>query len=761
MRKRLLLILSLLVCILIASCHKSNKLVKSEVDVLLSEADSLFNETKVYEALSKQTKAYQAAKNVGEKACVQVNMSQCHYFVGEVVIARNLLEQALAVLDTVSNTSQGMLIDHKLEGQMLYAEVLKSLGFDKKAERQYMIASRTALESDHREEYVECRLEVLSLISHSNNYGSAIDGYRDLLNYCHGPQFATSRFNIYQHLHSLFLSIGNTMEADAYLSAMKQMTSETDLFNNHIINVSEMRQRALANDLDGMANCVGRLRKDVLDPSLAGYYEFYAMGLLGEYYLQREQYDSAAYYIKRYCAMTADDTRPMIVALSSLLKAQIMIFENKFDSARVILNDKELKQICNYAVDLNQRYYNTLSNYYYHTGNYRESYANMRRMSILMDSSRNELLSHNIAYRNMAHQRDTTIITNSIKIRQQQNELDSLTFWRRVWICITIATIAGSLIVALNYALSMVREREKEICQQNMHLQHEVVRHTSILQTQKVELERTNSKLNREIEYASRIQNDILPSEARMDSPMLLGHSLNYMPCNHISGDFYWFYNIGNKRFICCADATGHGIPGAFVAMVCSTILNDIAALSPSSSANLMTDLDANMRNILMNNGTTHGNDSVDMSMVCLDEATNKCSISLSRHHAYIVRTDGTVEILEGVKRSIGDLDEAFIAREFKNIELQMNEGDMLYLTTDGFESQFGGPKGQKLKRKRMITILKEAASFPINKRKNFINQHFVDWKGNNEQTDDVLIIGLCFKRTGESKVDGIQKNII
>lgn len=723
------------------------------VDSLLSVADVYFGNDDVVNALSIQTQAYTISKSEQDRANVEIEIARCHFYGNNLMMAHKFVEQALKFYDKPLSQKNKSLMNSKLRALNLYAMILEKEGEKKEAIRQYSRAASLARSLGNINAYINTQMIVLKNESDVGNYASAIDGYRVLLRYCPRTTMPVERFMVLNRLHNVFLSIGNSHEAADYLYEMRGLIDKSDEYNSYLVAVAELLQHNNETRQDSVKieDCVSRLRKYVENVDMIRSADYNAMGLIAEYYIKHEKHDSAQIYAHKFCKVLAEqqfEADPHLLCYANIIHAQSHIRDAQRDTARMLLFDKELINNCNRYIDVLPRYYELLSEYYYQSGDYKKSYRYISRMTDIVDSIKNEVLSHNFAYRDMAHHRDTIILSNNIKINQKQSELESLAFWQKIWVFIIVVTIVLAISVALNVLLDVLKEREKILCQQNLRLQHEVVRQTSVLQSQKIELEKTNEKLNREIEYASRIQHDILPPEDRLQSSALKGHFVFYRPCSHISGDFYWFRQVGTKLLIVCADATGHGIPGAFVAMVCSTILNDItASLSDVSSVSLLTELDRNMRNILLNNVNTHGNDSVDLSVVCIDNVTKKVTIALSRHYAYIVRNDGTLETIAGVKRSIGDLDEAFVAREFVEHECFFDDGDMIYLTTDGLESQFGGPEGKKLKRKRMTDLFVSLAQQSPSSQGRFLDNYFNNWKQDYEQTDDVLVIGLCFNK--------------
>lgn len=718
--------------------------VDTSIDSLLTLADTLNKQLRTSEAVSCQMKAYMRARSDRQKARVQVALARSHYSMGDMSISREFIEQSVRYYDTATVVDDSMM-DSKIDAMMFYSKLLTSLGQSSASVKNYSRVADFAKNSGNIFSYIDAQMHVLHAEEVSGNYAAAIEGYRDLLQVCVPSKYGKQRFMVLNALNRLFLSLGNSREAGIYLHEMKILSSGSDV-DVFMVDIADMRQSVLVKDSVRMRTCVNRLRVDVVNQSLLDYYDYNAFGLLGEYYLGCHMYDSARYYINKFYKLTTDDDRKVVGAYANLIKAQSLLIDHKMDSVHNILFNGLMGDVCARNIELAGRYYRLLSDYYYKIGDFNNSYLFMRRSTQMTDSVNAEVLSQNLAYRDMAYQRDTTILSNNIKSGQLQSRIDTLAFWQMVWIMIIVVAVIVVVIFVLHLGNKMQTEREKEIYHQNRMLQHEVVRQTSILQTQKMELENTNERLTKEIEYASRIQRDILPMESEMDCASLKGHFIFYRPCSHISGDFYWFHDDGKRLYICCADATGHGIPGAFVAMVCSTILNDVISKPDQSVSTIMTELDSNLRNILLNNEHAHGNDSVDMTIACLDYVSGKVTLSLARHNAYIVRADGSVERIQGIKRSIGEVEETFVSREYQDFDVNLADGDMLYLTTDGLESQFGGPDNKKMKRTRMMNYMSEIANAPVEHQYRALNDIFYKWKGDNEQTDDVLVIGLCYK---------------
>ena len=129
--------------------------------------------------------------------------------------------------------------------------------------------------------------------------------------------------------------------------------------------------------------------------------------------------------------------------------------------------------------------------------------------------------------------------------------------------------------------------------------------------------------------------------------------------------------------------------------------------------------------------------------MLCIDESTQKMTIALARHTAYVVRERGEMLKIPGVKRSIGDTDPEFVKRPYAETTLDLHKGDCLYMTSDGYESQLGGPLYKKMKRNRMTELFLKYYMLPLNLQMKSLDDELLAWQNGGEQTDDVLMMGM------------------
>jgi len=310
--------------------------------------------------------------------------------------------------------------------------------------------------------------------------------------------------------------------------------------------------------------------------------------------------------------------------------------------------------------------------------------------------------------------------------------------WRTWWFVLSVIFI-GAVIVVL-----IVRQREKAQKKIQLYLEKELDARTSVVLKQKDKIELQNLEITDSINYAKRIQTNILPDFGKVKESFSQAFLL-FRPRDIVSGDFYWFDKISDEKFILvCADSTGHGVPGAFMSMIGSTLLQDIVnrqhITKPSAVLKM---LDSQIFSTLNQNVELGvSNDGMDMVV---------CEINIKKRHVrfasamrpVILVLDGEPLYIKGNRCSVGG--ESVIEKYFDDQEYYINEGDTLYLFSDGLPDQFGGADGKKLKIARLKKLIEDVAILPLSGQKEVISKFYDEWKGDYDQVDDILLIGIRF----------------
>ena len=324
------------------------------------------------------------------------------------------------------------------------------------------------------------------------------------------------------------------------------------------------------------------------------------------------------------------------------------------------------------------------------------------------------------------------ILLFSIKIRKP--------FWKTWWF-ITLSILSA---IALIFTVITVRERNHRKLQE--YLEKELLERTREVYKQKGEIERKNKDITDSINYAQRIQYSILPTKAN-----LLDHCseafILYRPRDIVSGDFYWFdyFPKDNNLLIICADSTGHGVPGAFMSLIGATLINDITKqLDVKTPADILYRLEKNVQSTLnQNRDSEQTQDGMDVAVCQINTKTYKVKIA-SAMRPYIIYKDGVRTVYKGSRASIGGLHyHDSDTKVFEINEIQLSKGDTIYMYTDGYADQFGGPQGKKMKTSRLQNILNDVQSRDMEEQRRVLQENFELWKGDQDQVDDVLMIGV------------------
>ena len=292
---------------------------------------------------------------------------------------------------------------------------------------------------------------------------------------------------------------------------------------------------------------------------------------------------------------------------------------------------------------------------------------------------------------------------------------------------------------------ALMRMRD-DLLSYRSEMEQKVRAQTQEIRRQKEEVEIQKEKvtalyidLQSSIDYAQRLQETIWPNDASIKR-MFPDSFVFFRPKATVSGDFYWFKELGGKKVFAAADCTGHGVPGAFMSLVGHNVLNTVTKVftKPSQILNNANRLAVDVLRPV--DGETYMRDGMDIALCTIDQKAMTLEFSGAHNPVYIVR-NGELITIESDPFSIG----SYInnEREFTNHNVNLRDGDCLYIFSDGYADQFGGPKGKKFMRKRFRELLLEISHLPMPEQKWRLMDTLDRWQGNQEQVDDILVIGI------------------
>jgi serine phosphatase RsbU (regulator of sigma subunit) len=275
------------------------------------------------------------------------------------------------------------------------------------------------------------------------------------------------------------------------------------------------------------------------------------------------------------------------------------------------------------------------------------------------------------------------------------------------------------------------------------------------LQVKILEIEFAHEEIKQSINFGQKIQEALLPNISILRN-VFPNSFIYYKSKDIVSGDFYWFTSIGEKFLIAAVDCTGHGVPGAFMSMLGIVLLNDIIKNNNiNDAAKVLDELRSQVKKSLQQSGKTDElQDGMDIVFCIIDNNTLEMSFAGAFNPLWMVKSSDTklknnelhnknesiITIYETDEQPVGvyPLEKAFTEKR-----IQLEKNDLLYLFTDGYISQLNPDKNKSFRSDRLKKLLSDIHCLPLEEQKQILEKNFDDWKGYNNQTDDILIIGI------------------
>ena len=308
----------------------------------------------------------------------------------------------------------------------------------------------------------------------------------------------------------------------------------------------------------------------------------------------------------------------------------------------------------------------------------------------------------------------------------------------------TIYAYIAYIVIFILFVRILIRINSKRLREANIKLENIVQQRTAEIVAQKDEIEEKNKTITESIEYAKTIQEAILTSDEFFNNTFN-DHFILFNPKDIVSGDFYWAYQTKDEKiFWVAADCTGHGVPGAFMTMIGNSLLNEIIIENEIHEVNLIldklrdsviatlnkdVDLDSDER---MRNG-------MDLSICCWDKKSNILFFSGANNPVFIIRNNELIEF-KGDRQPIG-LHKKMKPFSIQSIELE--ENDRIYSFSDGYADQMGGENEERFKIANLKKLILEVHLKEMNEQKMIFSDTYKNWKGNVDQMDDVVVIGI------------------
>ncbi|MFL5752564.1 MAG: tetratricopeptide repeat protein [Bacteroidia bacterium] len=462
-----------------------------------------------------------------------------------------------------------------------------------------------------------------------------------------------------------------------------------------------------------------------------------ALNNTGRVYEHQQKYEEAlAYYNQASEIYTSLGDNPdyanTLFNVGNILLAQkkykesIKYFEKSAALAKTFENRLQLRDNHN-RMGIAQHY----------LGNHDESYFNLMRYIDLNDSiydqqSLDKITEMEVKYQSEKKQKENEILKkeNELKnLQQQKNQEKQRT--------ITISFIAGLILVVSIALVFYLRYNAKRKNAEQLELFNKEVL------DQKALVDVKNKEITDSIHYAQKIQSAMLPPMSSFTS--LLHEAFVYFkPKDIVSGDFYWITKKTDAIYFAAVDCTGHGVPGGFMSVLGSSLLDEVVnsknITEPSDALDLMR---VKIINSLKQTGASGENkDGMDMALCKYIPATNELVYAGANNDLYLIRNN-KIQKFKACNQAVGINPGETI--QFNQYHIKLQKEDVVYIFTDGFADQFGGPKGKKLKYRQLEEFLASIHRQPMERQEKLLDEKFSEWKGKLEQVDDVCIIGVRF----------------
>jgi serine phosphatase RsbU (regulator of sigma subunit) len=462
-----------------------------------------------------------------------------------------------------------------------------------------------------------------------------------------------------------------------------------------------------------------RYAKDVFKMSGAEFQLAFVYSNMAESFKNINEIDSATHYAKIALPIMEKYNSRYGISFTNMILGGIDLTHEKYNSAlnyffralQIADEDKAIdnqKEVCFQIYKLFEK-----------KGNAEQALLYFKKYSVLKDSvfnseSRNKLLEIQTKYDIEAKEKENRLLQQDQMIAKKSLQTQRVLFY-----CVALI-----LLMVFVFAYLANKNLKK---QKRMNL---------VLKEQKELVEHSKKEILDSITYAKRIQNTILAHKDFIGNHIAENFIL-YKPKDIVSGDFYWANRKNDLFYLAVCDSTGHGVPGAFMSLLSISYLNEAIGEKNITQPNEVFDY---VRLKLIENISKEGQkDGFDGILLCLNKTTGELTYTAANNKPVIVTQDGTFELAsDRMPVGLGERKDNFTLHRIK-----LKKNDTLYLFTDGYADQFGGPKGKKMMYKRLYDQFKEIASKPLATQAEHLNEVFEAWRGKLEQVDDVCIVGL------------------
>ena len=458
---------------------------------------------------------------------------------------------------------------------------------------------------------------------------------------------------------------------------------------------------------------------------------------IGKIYFNQQQYDSALFYFnkslkKEEAADNKFGISGSLVKISRLHNAR----GNHFAARDAALDAVEIARNIN-AKPILLDAYSTLAEVYLHLDDLENSYMYMNQYHIMNDSLFNEKSRRAIAELEKSIELEQK--EKEIALLRKESEIKDLKYQNsQLYIYGSIAFSILLLALAITSFLKFKQNRKAKSLLEYQN--REILKSKKAIEIQKMKLESWNQNITDSIEYAKSIQEGIMNKNNFKEN--LPSSFVYYKPKDIVSGDFYWYSRQEGCDILALIDCTGHGVAGAFMTVIANATMNQIVNEEKEIEPHkILTKLDIKVMEILKQKEVTTTNHSMDVALCKIDYANKTVTFSGAKRPLYVVENTKLKEF-KGNNFTVGEYFNT-PEKKFTYQEIDFEENQTFYLSSDGFADQFGFNTQKKYLRKRFKALLENISNKSLPEQRKSLEMEMKRWQGEMEQTDDMLVIGF------------------
>lgn len=370
-------------------------------------------------------------------------------------------------------------------------------------------------------------------------------------------------------------------------------------------------------------------------------------------------------------------------------------------------------------------------------GNYKEAFKNFEIAQRLRDSLYRGDIQKELTQNELQAEFDKKLIADSLKNADEKKITDALIFAKNTQIekdRIQKFALYGGLVLlivggAVMYNRFRIIRRQRDIIELKSRETEE----------QKIIIEEKQKEILSSISYAKRLQEAILPPRSLILENIPQSFIM-YKPKDIVAGDFYWIEVVNKDNLlIAAADCTGHGVPGALVSVVCSNALNRTVKEFEITEPGKILDKCRELVVETFERSETEVKDGMDISLCLLNKKTKQLEWAGANNPLWIVRNSEII-VFKPNKQAIGKVDKPAL---YETHMVKLEKDDNIYIFTDGYADQFGGPNGKKFKHQQLVELMCTISTLPIKEQQTVLEKEFEAWRGDLEQVDDICVIGI------------------